>query len=427
MLKDVQSHQDDANAIIQLATSGSFKGVTWDRLALLTDSIGHRLCGSESLQDAVEWSRQQLSAEGFDNVHLEQVSEPRWVRGMEYAELREPRKRPQPLAMLGLGSSIGTPREGITAEVIVVRNFTELAARAADVKGKIVVYNEYCNWRAQPIGCYGNSVTYRSSGAQRAAQYGAVASLTRSVTGFSMNTPHTGGSQRSTIPAAALATEDVDMLQRMQDRGQRMVIHMYMEAQTLNNTVGHNVVAEIKGSTYPDEVVLVSGHLDSWDVGVGAMDDGDGAILSWSALSLVKKAGLKPKRTLRLLFWSCEEQGGIGGHQYYQDHVGELKNMDAVFEADLGVFTPYGLELTANNATTTIVREIGQLLTAINASQVVGGGEGTDIQVSITHTHSASGIRASLPSPLCTQRGASSHSLLVSLPLLFLSGVTLCV
>ena len=379
--------------------------------------IGHRLCGSESLEEAVNRSIALLQAEGFDNVHRESVQLPRWVRGREYAELRSPRSRPQPLLMLGLGNSIGTGTKGIEAEVVVVRNFSELDARGAEVKGKIVVYNQYCDWAATPIDCYGLSVGYRTSGAFEAAKYGALAALVRSVTGFSMATPHTGMTDGTTpIPTASLTVEDVSMMQRMQDRGQRITIYLYMEAQLLTPVTGHNVVAEIAGSQYPNETVLVSGHLDSWDVGAGVMDDADGAWISWSALSLVKLAKLKPKRTLRLVLWSCEEFGGIGGQQYWNDHnADELATMDIVFESDLGqttkathispctaihvhhtrwilisftlptiscdtgVFHPLGLQLSANTIATNLVAEVGQLLASINATQVVTGGEGTDI------------------------------------------------
>ena len=174
VLRDVNDHQNDADAIFQLATQGSFKGVTYDRLADFTDNIGSRLCGSASLAEGVQRAQRLLTAEGFDNVHLEETSEPVWIRGNEYAELRAPRTRPYKLAMLGLGNSIATPRDGIEADVIVVRNFTELQQKGALglVKGKIVVYNQYCNWAASPTGCYGQSNSYRTQGAVNAAAQG---------------------------------------------------------------------------------------------------------------------------------------------------------------------------------------------------------------------------------------------------------------
>ena len=165
---------------------------------------------------------------------------------------------------------------------------------------------------------------------------GAVGALIRSVTGFSMNTPHTGSSQTASIPWAAITIEDTDMLQRLQDRGLKIVVTLVMNASgvSLPSTINHNVVAEITGSQYPSEVVLVSGHFDSWDVGNGVMDDAGGAWISWSALSLVKQLGLKPKRTIRLVMWACEETGGLGGIQYFNDHQADIGNYSIVMESD---------------------------------------------------------------------------------------------
>jgi len=236
---------------------------------------------------------------------------------------------------------------------------------------------------AMPVDCYGISVAYRVGGASAAAAAGAVASLTRTVAPFSIYSPHTGDMNYASgipqIPAACITIEDAEMFQRMQNRGQNITIRLYMEAQNMPPKIGHNVVAEITGSTYPDEIVLVSGHLDSWDVGQGAMDDGGGAFISWSVLSLVRQLGLTPLRTLRLVMWSCEEFGGIGAQQYFTKHQDEVPNMDLVMESDLGVFTPQGIQFTGNASAMNIMTQIGTLLTSINASTVTTGGEGTDI------------------------------------------------
>lgn len=379
-IEQIRDHQDDANKIIKLATQGAFKGVVWNRLANMTDLIGSRLCGSDSLADAVAYMIDALTEEGLDNVHGEKTMEPVWTRGNEYATLHSPRKRPYKLSMLGIGGSSGSGGKPIIAEAIVVHSAQELMNRT-DVKGKIVVWNPYCDWAAQPIGCYGTVVQFRSMGAIWAAKAGAVASLARSAASFSLKSPHAGMGQDGGIPAADLAVEDVDMLQRFQDRGQKITIEIYMEASTSAPRVGYNVVAEIKGSTKPDEVVLVSGHLDSWDASSnGVMDDGGGAFISWAVLSLMKLAGLRAQRTMRLVLWSCEEFGGLGGDTYWNDHKSEIDNMDMVMESDLGTFTPWGLELTVNdNRSFAMVTEVGQLLTSINSSVVVGAGEGTDI------------------------------------------------
>jgi carboxypeptidase Q len=201
---------------------------------------------------------------------------------------------------------------------------------------------------------------------------GAVASLTRSVAPFSINSPHTGGQNYGggviQIPAACITIEDAEMFQRMQDRGQKIVVKLYMEAQN-----------------YPNETVIVSGHLDSWDVGTGAMDDGGGAAISWSVLSLIKMLNLKPKRTIRLVMWSCEEFGGIGGQQYYQQHSDQLNSMNLVMESDLGVFHPDGIQFTGTDPARQIMQGVGALLKSINATEVTTGGEGTDISPWINH------------------------------------------
>jgi carboxypeptidase Q len=291
--------QSDADAIIQAFVDGPYTGVTYDRLANFTDTIGPRVCGSATLETAVDYMIEQLQADGLDNVHAEQTSLPYWYRGEESATLIRPRNAK--LNMLGLGGSVGTQQygeEGLTADVIVVSSFDDLTAKAAQAAGKIVLFNQYCDWVANPVECYGPSVMYRELGAQAVAAVGGLAALVRTVGSFSINSPHTGmfggygnGTQ---IPTACLTIEDTDvsrtkkaarspctisslttfvlfcsrpplqMLQRMQDRGSPITITLKMEAElSPSPAIGHNVVAEITGSEFPDEVVLVSGHLDS--------------------------------------------------------------------------------------------------------------------------------------------------------------------
>ncbi|PKU42142.1 carboxypeptidase q [Limosa lapponica baueri] len=215
------------------------------------------------------------------------------------------------------GGDSPIPPEGITAEVIVVASFDELHKRAQEAKGKIVVYNE-------PFISYGETVRYRSQGAVEAAKVGAVASLIRSIASFSIHSPHTGWQDYHPdvprIPTACISVEDAEMMSRMSLRGTKIVVHLKMGAKTYPDSPSFNTVAEIVGSKYPEQIVLVSGHLDSWDVGQGAMDDGGGAFISWEALSIIKDLGLRPKRTLRLVLWTAEEQGGIGAEQYYELH-----------------------------------------------------------------------------------------------------------
>ncbi|CAL1530737.1 unnamed protein product [Lymnaea stagnalis] len=372
---DIDSHKDRADRIIDHVLTGPAKGEVYNRLALMTDTFGYRLCGSENLEKAIDYMIDQFEKDGLENVHKEAVTVPHWVRGNEWAEMLTPRAKP--LAILGLGFSVGTPKDGITGQVIVVRTFDELHARASEAKGKIVVYNQA--WES-----YDQSVQYRSRGAIEAAKCGAVASLVRSATPFSIYSPHTGqqayDDSTEKIPSACITVEDAELMWRMSARGQNITVTLYMEAQNLNYGTSYNTVAEIKGSKYPEQIVLVSGHLDSWDVGQGAMDDGGGAFISWEALSLVRQLGFRPKRTLRVVLWTCEEFGVVGGQDYFKVHRNESVNMDIVMESDMGTFTPKGLEFTGSDEAMKILSYLAsKLLGRVNASVVDPGAEMSDI------------------------------------------------
>ena len=260
--------------IIEIVTKGALRGVTYNRLADLADTIGSRLCGNESLDKAVSWVQNAMIKEGLDNVHIEAVKVPHWVRGEERAQLISPRNTK--LSMLGLGYSVGTGPNGIRAPVLVVRTFDELLAKCEQARNKIVVFNPQCDWETQPVDCYGPVVAYRVEGASHAAKCGAVASLSRSAASRSIDSPHTGAMVYDPaypkIPTASLSIEHADMLERFQQRNQSMEIFLYMEAQTLPDVVTYNLVGEVTGSTFPNETVLVSGHLDSWDVGQGKLN-----------------------------------------------------------------------------------------------------------------------------------------------------------
>ncbi|XP_012617435.2 carboxypeptidase Q [Microcebus murinus] len=374
--KEIARYGDVAKAIIQLAVYGNAQNRSYDRLALLVDTIGPRLSGSKNLEMAIGIMHQSLKDNDLDNVHLEPVKIPHWERGEESAVMLKPRIHT--MAILGLGSSTGTPPEGITAEVLVVHSFDELKIRASEAKGKIVVYNQaYVN--------YSTTVKYRIQGAVEAAKVGAVASLIRSVTPFSIYSPHTGIQKYEDgvpkIPTACITVEDANMMSRMASRGVKIVIQLKMEAKNYPDTESFNIVAEITGIKYPEQIVLVSGHLDSWDVGQGAMDDGGGAFISWEALSLIRDLGLRPKRTLRLVLWTAEEQGGIGSFQYYQLHKVNISNYSLVMESDAGTFLPTGLQFTGSPKARAIMKEVMSLLQPLNITQVLSHGQGEDINV----------------------------------------------
>jgi carboxypeptidase Q len=364
-------YRDDADRIITAALGDS---AAFERLTELVDRFGHRFSGSENLELALDWILAEMERDGLENVRGEPVMVPHWVRGNESAALVEPRQ--QMLPMLGLGGSVATPTEGITAEVLVVRSFDELSARAAEATGKIVLFNA-------PWNGYGPTVQYRGQGAIAAARVGAVASLIRSVTPYSLNTPHTGAMAYSDdvvrIPHGAITAEDAGMLQRMQDRGERIVVRLMMEAQTLPDVESRNVIAEIVGHERPEEVVVLGGHIDSWDVGQGAMDDGGGSVAAWEVVKLLHRLGLRPRRTVRAVLWTNEENGLRGGTAYRDAHDAELTNHVLAMESDGGVFKPAGFGFTGSDAAFEMVREIGTLLESIEASSVTRGGGGADI------------------------------------------------
>jgi len=223
-------------------------------------------------------------------------------------------------------------------------------------------------------------VQYRVGGAAAAEKYGALGVLVRSAASFSIDSPHTGWQGTpSKIPAACISIEDAMMLSRMYNQSKDIIVNLKMNAVTYNNTQQENVVAEIKGSVWPEQVVLVSGHLDSWDVGVGAMDDGGGMLISWHALTVLKQLGIQPKRTIRAVLWADEESGGVGASQYFQDHQSEVPTMSIVMESDLGTFKPIGIQFTGTEEAMQIMQTISLSLASINASSVTTGGEGTDI------------------------------------------------
>lgn len=315
------------------------------KLWQLCDDIGNRLSGSPALQTACRWAADTLRADGQENVRLEPVSIPKWVRGRESATMIAPRR--QPLAMLGLGHSVGTPGGGITAPVIVVRDEDDLNRVGSAARGKIVLFNHSMPDYSPDRGTgYGQSVKYRYSGARMAAEHGAVACLIRSVTARSLRSPHTGGMsyQDSSvkIPAAALSVEDAELIARFARRGIPVTVELKMEATNYGEVPGTNVVAELRGTTHPDEVVVIGGHIDSWDVGQGAHDDGGGCVMAMEALNVLRKLGLQPRRTIRVVLWTAEEVGLYGARAYAKQHADELDRHVAAIEADIGSFQPIG-------------------------------------------------------------------------------------
>jgi carboxypeptidase Q len=368
-------YREPAGRLIGEALASDF---AWQRLAQLGDTYGHRLSGSQALEDAIQWAVQEMKKDGLENVHTEPVKVPHWVRGQESLEIVAPRRHA--LVMLGLGNSVGTPAEGIEADLLVVRNFQELDAAGERVKGKIVLFNV-------PFTNYGETVAYRGSGPSRAGALGAVAALVRAVGPPGLRLPHTGALRYADgspqIPAAAVTTEDADRLQRIFDRGTPTRLRLKMEAKFLPDADSFNVVGEIRGREKPEEVVVIGGHFDSWDVGTGSTDDGGGCVVTWEALRLMKKLNLRPRRTVRVVLWVNEENGGRGGLAYRDRYAKDLANHVMMMESDSGVFRPTGFGFTGSDGSRAKVKEIATLLRGIQADRIGAAGDGADIGPSV--------------------------------------------
>jgi hypothetical protein len=321
----------------------------WETLAHLTDEIGPRLTGSRNAAVAVKYTTARFREWGID-VRDEKVMVPHWVRGEERASLVSHNN--QKIVLTALGGSVATPASGITADVVEVSSYDELKQLGAKVKGKIVYYNNPMDMELVRSGrsfeAYRRAVEFRTSGAAHAAEYGALAAVIRSVGSASLRTPHTGAMRYDAnvpkIPTAAMAAEDAMLLHRLLAKGQKVRMHLVLTPKTLPDVESANVVAEIRGSEFPEEIVLVGGHLDSWDLGTGAIDDGGGVAMSMETLHLIKELGLTPKRTIRCVLFMNEENGLRGGRGYAAAH-GKEKHVAAI-ETDSGAAAPTGFDTT---------------------------------------------------------------------------------
>jgi len=322
-------------------------------LLYLSDHIGPRLTGSEQAAKAVQWAADKMRKDGLENVRLQPVTVPRWVRGTETGELLSPSRQRMPLT--GLGGTVGTPPEGIIAEVIEVSTYDELAERGDEVKGKIVYYHTPLNPRVHPMDAYGAAIRYRSRGAVEAARYGAVASMIRSFGTRSFGTPHTGGTYYSDdvapIPHVALATEAGDLIHRLVAAGETPKMRLLVTSRPEGEVESANVIGELRGRSAPDEIVVIAAHLDSWDLGTGTIDAAFACAIAIEVPRLLKDMGLVPRRTIRTVLTMTEELGNLGAKRYAESLSDEeLRAHVAAIEGDAGPDQPWGFRVTRGDA-----------------------------------------------------------------------------
>ena len=372
-------YRDAASRIIGAALTSDR---AYDRTAYLADAYGPRFTGTPALEGAIDWILDAMRADGLENVRGQPVAVPVWVRGNESATLVLPTGDVD-LPMLGLGGSVGTPPGGLEAEVLVVGSFGELASRAGEAEGRIILFDV-------PFTTYGQTVQYRVGGADAASRAGAVASLVRSVGPSGLSTPHTGtmryaeGVRR--IPHAALTLEAAETLRRIQDRGERPVVRLTMGAASLEDGVSRNVIGEVVGRETPDEVVVLGGHIDSWDVGQGVHDDLAGCVVTWEAVNLLNELGLRPRRTVRVVLWTAEEIG-IWGGEAYRDSLEGVANVQLALESDSGLFEPVGFGYSgAGNGREMLAERVEPLVRSLlldgssaGPAGITEGGGGADI------------------------------------------------
>ncbi len=372
------AYRDVARAIVEAAMADDG---AWKKLEYLTVDVGARLSGSQALERAIDWAAGAMTADGHENVAKEEVMVPHWVRGAESGVIVAPIERE--LHLLGLGDTVATPRRGITAEVVVVADFDELAALGESVKGKIVLFNKKMPPYDSERGAgYGETVPYRSQGPVAAAKQGAVAVLVRSVTAHSLRSPHTGGTRYDDavkkIPAAAITVEDAELIALMAARGDAVKVTLKLSGQRRKKDArSHNVIGEIRGRELPNEVVLIGAHIDSWDVGQGAHDDATGCATVMQALTVLRKAGFTPRRTIRVVLFTNEENGLAGAIKYAEAHAGETHVM--ALETDSGGFKPRGVHVQGTELALSQSADIMTLLDPIGASRAKKGFGGADL------------------------------------------------
>jgi carboxypeptidase Q len=368
------SYTVSTDKIMASLNHSDFKGHAYERVSIFVDTFGPRLYGSQNLEDALVFMKNELEVEGFENVKLENVPlKRRWVRGQEELTLLDPRPFPTRVPMIGLGGSVGG---NITAEVVLVDSMEDMDTKGDKglLQGKIALFDY--KWTT-----YGEDIKFRTNGPTSVSKYGAVACIIRSLASKSIESPHTGitfyDEKYPKIPAAAISVEDTDMIARMINRGQVVKLNIYMEGQWEEGEfMSHNLIGEITGSQFPEEILLLGGHIDSWDTGpqTGANDDATGFMVCYEAVRMLIKNGLRPKRTIRFIAWTGEEFGskGSGAEAYLESHKDEMDNHIVAFESDGGTTDIYGFGFNGGNKGYNLVWQVANLfLKEHNCSQIM--------------------------------------------------------
>lgn len=374
----------DEARIKQLSDEIMRNGKAYELLRQLTKDIGGRLSGSPQFAKAVQWGKLSMEQNGADKVYLQECMIPHWVRGGQdkaYLVEIDKKKASQKLDVLALGNSLGSGT--VTGELLAVADFDELEKRKAEVKGKIVYYNSGFNpTNIKPFVSYGESGIYRRWGASRAAKYGAIGVMIRSLTESTANDPHTGGmayiDSFPKIPAIAVGPRDADKVWAM-SKTSNMKLSMTTNGHFLSDTIGHNVIAELTGTEFPDQIITVGGHLDSWDVNEGAHDDGTGVVQTIEIMRALKAIGYQPKHTIRFVLFANEENGLRGGTKYAAEAKAKGEKHVFALESDAGGFTPRGFSIQASKAQLEKLRSWIPLLSPYGSFEITGDGGGADI------------------------------------------------
>lgn len=385
-----QNNLSDSAFIKQLSDNILLSRASYNNLHTLTKTIGGRLAGSPQMVKAEEWGAQALRDAGAENVTLQECMVPHWVRGgkdkasVTYKNANGKTETMQ-LNVLALGNSVGSGAKGVQAPLIRVNSFDELEQKKDEIKGKIVFYNcPFEDTFIRTFEAYGKNVVYRVTGASRAAKYGAVAVLVRSMTNSTDNNAHTGSlhydENLPKIPAAAVGLRDVEKLDTLFDNNIQLTAQLFTYGKMLPDTIGHNVVGELRGTEFPNEVITVGGHLDSWDVNEGAHDDGTGVVQTIEVLRAFKALGFQPKHTIRFVLFANEENGARGAAKYAE--LAKQNNEKGIFalESDAGGFTPRGFGFTVSDSSWNKIISWKNLFQAYGGCDFSKGGGGTDIE-----------------------------------------------